>query len=274
MSKFTRRVVAGRDWEFASKLQASIKNPKVLGEASSEATLQNAKKFREEMFDRGMADNVGGSGMAKFMNGLKIGLAVFAILLAIADITMTIIALVKYYNRSHIDIPKYMVDLSYDEDAETTYISYKGLMDTGGKDQGDLNGGGGKQWLAIYATKDEEAGDPIFAPDGSRHNIVVKKGDSVTPAGYSPLHLFGKPNAAQNLTYADGEAGWSFNDKAGGIYLFFERDANWDLGAGTSGAASIFSTGRNILFGGCGIIIGLILGIFGTTYIKRKKRSN
>ena len=274
MSRFTRRVVANGDWEFASNLKNALKNSEQLTGATGKVTMQDIQKFREEMFDRGIADKVAGSGMAKFMHALKIGLAVFAVLLAIADITMTIIALVKYYNRSHLSIPKYMVDMSYDEDKEKTFISYKGLLDTGGKKQGDLNGGGGKQWLAIFATKDEGAGDPILAPDGDRHEIIVQKKDSTVPMGYSPLHLFGKPNTAQNLTYSDGEAGWSFNDKEGGIYLFFERDANWNFGEDASGAATVFSNGRNILFGGCGLIAGLILGIFGTILIKRKKRSN
>ena len=271
-STMTKKMILRKDYEYFSNVESMIKNSNLPNIAKAEQ-LEDVATMREELLNKGAADNIAGSGMAKFMYGLRIGLAVFAILLAIADITMTIIALVKYYNRSHISIPKYMVDMSYDEDSEKTFISYKGLLDTGGKDQGDLNGGGGKQWLAIYATNDEGAGDPILAPDGKLHNIIVQKKDSTTPMGYSPLHLFGKPNAAQNLTFADGEAGWSFNDKEGGIYLFFERDPNWNLGADASEAATTFSTGSNILFGGCGIILGLALGVFGTLLFKRKKKA-
>ena len=272
LSRMTRQMVAYKDYEYFTSIEGLVKNSN-MSPAQKAAEMSNLKQMNTELFEKGISNNVAGVGMAKFMYGLKIGLAVFAVLLAVADITMTIIALVKYYNRSHLAIPKYMVDMSYDEDKEKTFISYKGLLDTGGEKQGDLNGGGGKQWLAIYATTDEGAGDPILAPDGELHNMIVQKKDSAAPLGYSPLHLFGKPNAAQNLTFADGEAGWSFNDDEGGIYLFFERDADWNLGADASGAATVFSGGRSVLFGGCGLIIGLALGIIGTVLFKRKKKA-
>ena len=75
----------------------------------------------------------------------------------------------------------------------------------------------------IYASYDEDAGDPILAPDGDLHKGITQRGKSATPNGYSPLHFFGKPNAPQNLTFADGDNGWSYNDKEGGTYFFFER---------------------------------------------------
>ena len=156
------------------------------------------------------------------IRGLEIGMAVAAILIAALDIAMTAYELYNYYNRDHLPIPHYMVDLSYDENKETSFIAYRGVLDQDG-DQGDLNGGGGKQWLALYASYDEDAGDPILAPDGDLHKGVTQRGKSTIPDGYSPLHFFGKPNAAQNLTFADGDNGWSYNDDEGGTYFFFER---------------------------------------------------
>ena len=158
----------------------------------------------------------------KMYHGLEIGMAVAAIIIAALDIAITAVELYKYYNRDHLPIPHYMVDLSYNENKETSFIAYKGVLDQDG-DQGDLNGGSGKQWLALYASYDEDAGDPILAPDGELHKGITQRGCSDTPDGYSPLHFFGKPNAPQNLTFADGDNGWSYNDDEGGTYFFFER---------------------------------------------------
>ena len=41
---------------------------------------------------------------------------------------------------------------------------------------------------------------------------------------YQPLHMFGTPSVAQNLTYADGDNGFSYNDKENGIYLYFQNN--------------------------------------------------
>ena len=160
-----------------------------------------------------------------FYRNLKIGLTVAGVLLAAADIIMTSITLYKYYNREHLPIPSYMVDLSYDDDEQSTFINYKSVTDQK-NEYGDVNGGGGKQWLALYQTHDKDAGAPILAPDnGEKYKVIVQYGSADEPEvnGYSPLHLFGSPNAAQNLTYADGESGWSYNDGKNGTYVFFRR---------------------------------------------------
>ena len=207
----------------------------------------------------------------KLVRGLKVGFAVFTILLAAADIAMAAVTLYKYYNRDHLPIPHHMVDLSYNEDSETSYIVYKNALNTNGK-YGDLNGGGGKQWLALYYTNDEDAGDPIIAPTNGDDAIKVIYGKTKAPEGASPLHFFGKPNTAQNLTFADGESGWSYNDAKGGIYLYFNRDANAVLPADDT--ATTTSDSNIILFLGLGLIAGLILGIGGTVLVTRKKKKS
>lgn len=156
---------------------------------------------------------------------LKIGFTILTVLLSVADITLTAITLYNYYHREHLPIPHHMVDLSYNENKESSYIVYKSVRDN--KDKcGDLNGDNGKQWLALYATYDKDAGDPLVAPEEGVKNILVQYGSStVQESGYLPLHMFGTPNVAQNLTFADGENGYSFNDNKKGTYLFFRRDA-------------------------------------------------
>ena len=155
--------------------------------------------------------------------GLSIGLSIIFILASAADIALSVIALRDYYNREHLPIPKRMVDMSTNKEKETSYVVYKTVRDNSGE-PGDLNGGSSKQWLALYQTYDDRAGQPILAPESEASMKVVygkNRADNL-----SPLHMFGTPTVPQNLTFADGEEGWSYNDKNDGTYLFFSRSGD------------------------------------------------
>ena len=157
-----------------------------------------------------------------FFNKLKIGMAAFTVLISVADIALTAYSLYRYYNVDHLSIPDYMVSLTYSETTEASYVAYRSVRDQDGK-CGDLNGNNAKQWLALYYTKDKKAGAPILAP-GSNNEWVYQTGDNRMPGlGYTPLHEFGWINVPQNLTFADGEEGYSYNDKNNGVYLFFSH---------------------------------------------------
>ena len=191
-------------------------------------SITNLKKEVDDAADdalREILEKAGGTTQMKVLHGIYVGLTVFTVLLAVADIALTVTTLINYYNRDHLPVPKRMVDLSYSENKETTYTYYKLVQDQDGKD-GDLLGEGGKQWLALYATHDAWAGDPILAPvNGDDYSFKVQTGSSTAPNGYSPLHMFGTTNVAQNITYADGESGYAYNDNNNGTYLFFKRGA-------------------------------------------------
>ncbi len=155
--------------------------------------------------------------------GLSIGLSIIFILASAADIALSVIALRDYYNREHLPIPKRMVDMSTNKEKETSYVVYKTVRDNSGE-PGDLNGGSSKQWLALYQTYDDRAGQPILAPEsGASMKVVYGKNRA---DDLSPLHMFGTPTVPQNLTFADGEEGWSYNDKNNGTYLFFSRSGD------------------------------------------------
>ena len=204
-----------------------------------------------------------------FYNAMKIGFAIAAIILCAADIALTVYTLYKYYNREHLDIPKYMVDISYDEDKETSYVNYKMLKTQDGGD-GDLNAGIGKQWLAIYQTKDEDVGNPIIVSDDKP--IVVQYGKSKAPEGYSPLHLFGVLSSAQNLTFEDGESGWSYNDKKGGTYLFFNR-SDFPKSGNQEGTVIDYEANKTTV-GIVTALIGLVIGAGGMLIVSKKKKRN
>ncbi|MCR5587061.1 MAG: hypothetical protein K6F77_05970 [Lachnospiraceae bacterium] len=226
--------------------------------------------FRDKLFKKGMDAYKGQSeitGVARQARMLEIGLAVFAIILCIVDIVVDVITLCKYYNRDHAPIPKMMVDMTYDENVNKSFVEYKNALSTDGG-EGDLNGGGGKQWLAIYTTKDADAGEPILAPNGINSDFILQYKNSKTPVGYSPIHMFGEPNAAQNLTFADGESGWSYNDKKGGIYLFFKKDS----GEVSNETATVLTYGKvGIIMVAC-LFSGFFVGYFVNIGGRRRKK--
>ena len=194
---------------------------------------------KNDIFEKAMTDGENRELMSgyRFARNLKIGLTVACIVLAVVDIVTTSITLYKYYNREHLPIPVNMVDLSYNDQGETSFVNYKSVPDQKGG-CGDLNGGGGKQWLALYQTHDEDAGDPILAPEnGEECKVIVQYGSADEPKteNYTPLHLFGAPNTPQNLTFADGNKGWSFNDGKKGTYVFFCRGGAGEESNSTEG---------------------------------------
>ncbi len=189
--------------------------------------LEYSGDAKNDIFEKALTDSNNKELIAHytFARNLRLGLTIACIALAVADIVTTSIALYKYYNREHLPIPANMVDLSYNDKGETSFVNYKSVPDQNGG-CGDVNGDGGKQWLALYQTHDEDAGTPILAPEnGEEFKVVVQYGSADEPKteNYTPLHLFGTPNTPQNLTFADGESGWSYNDGKKGTYVFFRR---------------------------------------------------
>ena len=263
------------------------------------------REARKQLYEHGKT-NEEIMHFTKYKIGRKLeaGFAMACIVLAVADIVTTSITLYHYYNRDHLPIPGYMVDLSYDQEGMTSFVNYKSVPDQNGKN-GDVNGGGGKQWLALYQTHDMDAGDPILAPqNGEEYNVIVQYGSADEPKAenYAPLHLFGTPNTAQNLTFADGESGWSFNDGKKGTYVFFRRGAleaedvteaeeaeeggeetatgssaseeSSDKEAVSGSAADLGTTassGTTVLVGALCGVAGILIG-FGAGAIRRKKK--
>ena len=180
-----------------------------------------AKQAMKELEKATIGDSTG----TKIMYALSRGVMILLILVAVADVIMNVVALIDYYNRDHLPIPHYIVDMTTNKNEETSYVSYKSVRDNNGN-PGDLNGGSSKQWLALYQTYDERAGAPIVAPGTGYYGYELKvyygnsrRGSYCT----TPLHMFGTPNVEQNLTNADGEKGWSYNDKRGGTYLYYSH---------------------------------------------------
>ena len=201
------------------------------------------------------------------------GVAFF--LLTLASIASTAYDVYSYYNVDYAPVPGYIVDVSditsTAPDGTTTVVRndrayYRAATtdaERDGKDlaamsdYADLNGGAGKEWLALYAASRPGQG-PILAD-----SLKVVVGTSSVPDGYSDgIHMFGSGSAA-NLT----DARYCYNDDAGGVYAYFRRDA-----AAAPAAASALSGGSAALVGGLCLAAGAGLGAGATALAFRRRR--
>ena len=232
------------------------------------------------------------------------------------------LAIFEYYkvkkkenNVKQLPIPQSIVDFNVENEAGK-YLTYNvvkwNLMrdepdkkDFGRGDRADLNGDGGKQWLALYTSKDKVLGDPIIAD-----SIIAKtgeKGGRDNPGtSFVPLTMFGN-SSIQNLV--DEE--YSYNDSVDGIWMWYakgsegsaamkeiyekdlhtlddedvqsieedagEETAEEEDGSDAVSGDAVDTTGSNIGGGSIAIIVsavalvGFIIGMICMFYIRKKR---
>ncbi len=150
-------------------------------------------------------------------------LCIAGVLLAIGTAAVTIYDTYKYYHVDYAPIPRKLVHESSDDKGRMVYTIYDCVLcnrakqgfanDTFG-DYGDMNGDVGKQWLALYTTKDIAAGDPITT------DIISQKGSNKIPLDKTTgIKLFGNTDTV-NIVSED----YGYNDSLGGLYIFCGTD--------------------------------------------------
>ena len=198
-------------------------------------------------------------------------LVVVTIALGVWTVISGIQDLKAYYDRDMdlYPIPDNMVDEAQGEDGAMTYTYYKAVQSnrtakgyTSGrevlKDNADLNGDLGKEWLALYYTKDAAAGDPITVSSLSGFKAV--KGQEATPDGMTALTLFDQESPV-NLTNEE----WVWNDETGGLYLYYTTSTG-------ANAASVFAgSGKWIVWAGAGILTAIIFFAGGFIFGRKRK---
>ena len=125
------------------------------------------------------------------------------------------------------------------------------------KDYGDLNGDIGKEWVALYTTKDYSAGKPITT------DFIVQYGDSKVPLGMKSLTMFSYTNPV-NLIDEHYVYEGTTSDGKQGIYLFFTQDKNANL------TGSAMTTGTIALMCGGGVLV--LSGIAAAVFAAKKKK--
>ena len=210
------------------------------------------------------------STMCKY---LSVGFSVAMVVFSALTLYLTWRDITSYYDVDMTPMPKYIIEekdlIGYNKKGEKVVLKnqsayyklvecsrtandeYYSVLGTGS----DLNGDVGKQWLALYAVKNEVM-DPILA---SSLKVVVD--NTQIPAGYETgIHMFGS-DAAFNMN----SSLYDWNNDAPSVYIYFQTD---DTEASSTG--TIFSAGALALSGGSGLVIGSIV----TALFMKKKKNN
>ena len=221
-------------------------------------------------------------------NKLMAGFGIAMIILAGITTYLAYRDLAEYYKTDFTPIPKYMVDVeditAYNAKGEMEVIKnqsayYKAVeCNRTDKDEkyknigtfADMNGDVGKQWLALYAVKNE-AMAPILAD-----SLLAVVGNTDLPSGYTTgIHMFGS-DSAFNLN--DSKFVW--NGSAPKVFVYFNVDdkpASTSTGTNAdtttdnaSVTGSVFTTGSLFLSGGIGLLLGA--GIVALVFIAMKPK--
>ncbi len=218
---------------------------------------------------------------------LSVGFTVAMVVVAAVSVYLTYEDLQAQYKVDFTPIPRYIVDekdlIGYNKKGEKIILKnqsayYKAVeCNRTEADEffsvlgtlSDLNGDVGKQWLALYAVKNE-AMEPILA---SSLKAVV--GDAQMPAGYKTgVHMFGS-DAAFNLN----SSLYDWNNEAPATYVYFKTDENALSAAGSVFMPSMLTLneinkGTLVLATGGGLILGAaVTAIAGISIKKRKKNT-
>ena len=212
------------------------------------------------------------SHKATLLKGFQIAtgvMVVVTIALGVWTVISGIDELKAYYNidTDLYPIPDRIVDEAENSDGTKVYTYYKAVQcnrtDKGFtegrealKDNADLNGDLGKEWLALYYTKDASAGNPITVSDVSGFTVV--KGAEATPSGAVALTIFDQDSPV-NLTNSN----WVWNDVNGGIYLYYTVDNSAaDTASVFTGTASmlVICIGGGILVAAIFFFVGMVVG--------------
>lgn len=123
----------------------------------------------------------------------------------------------------------------------------------------DMNGDVGRQWLALYAVKNELMEHVLASSLVAK--VFAKSGDVKIPDGYETgIHMFGS-DAPFNLN----SSLYDWANDAPGVYIYFKTES---ASASTSGTN--YSTGVLAITGGAGAVIGAVV----TSLLIKAKRKN
>ena len=135
---------------------------------------------------------------------------------------------------NYTEIPAKMVSRTYDGD-EIQYMTYSVARTKDGK-KADLRNWKGKEWVALYTTTDDLAGDPILAS-----TLVSSDKNTVPAADCNPVSEFCKSdvyNVSEN----------------GAAYLFFKTGTKGTAVADDTNAGGGATGTEGAVFGGAGMI--------------------
>ena len=238
--------------------------------AAGGATMDQINTYNQAAMDARDAVRVGAraQGWATFFKYAGIAMTCISVVLIGLSLWSTYNDLKDYYNAEFTPIPMHMVDENTNDSGEKVYTYYDavkcnrveaGFVTDANKllgDYGDINGDVGRQWVALYTTKDKAAGDPITSVP-----VVQYKSSDIPKGSSAALSMFGE-NVAQNLT--NEQLGYTYDDDMGGIYMFYNVDES-------AFAGSVFSDSSYILISVAAAAVVGIAAFFAGAGVQKKK---
>ena len=211
------------------------------------------------------------------------------IFLAVATAGYTIYTLAQKDEVKLKPIPKYFVDNYTSEDGESFQLNYQAVECNRAEYYGadhkeqtgssaDLNADEGKQWLAIYVSKNSMAGKPV-TPD-----FKIAETASAPGGMDGNIHTLGEKGAvnlsdAELMNYSKLYSGYkSVKDNIFGeskAYVFFKLSniaKTYDESAGNM-TATAMNSGMIAIWSFGGLALGAVLGIAGTILVKKRKKT-
>ena len=180
---------------------------------------------------------VNANGAMKAFKGFAVpmakGLAVAAVALAmIAAGTYGICKWYNYYNPDYTEIPNTMIDV-VSTSLGDKYVKYTAAKVFGEDDKknADFNAYEGKEWIALYYTKDATAGNSLIP------KFVYKDNDSSIARRHQGIAMFGENKAFNLNTHV-------YSKNAPGVYITVRYSTTQKSAAALPDAVgSIFATG-------------------------------
>ncbi len=241
--------------------------------AADTKTVENAENVMNELREKSR-DAASACGTAtkwsKFFHYAGITMTCISIVLFGISIWNTYNELKEYYNAEFTPIPMHMVDESTNSNDEKVYTYYTavtcnrkqaGMVNEKTEllgDFGDLNGDVGRQWVALYTTKDKAAGNPVTTFD------VRYESSNLPDESSTALSMFCE-SVAQNLT--NEKAGYTYDDDKNGIYMFFNTDSS-------AFAASVFSNGAYMTLSITVAVVIAVAAFLVGVYTGKKKKNH
>ena len=166
----------------------------------------------------------------------------------------------NYYNPDYLEIPNTMIDV-YETDLGDKYVKYTAakVFEDGklSEKNADFNAYEGKEWIALYYTKDATAGKCLTP------NFVYKDNDATIARRHQGISMFGETKAFNLNSHI-------FNADAPGVYVTIRYSTTKKAAADLPGVVgSMFATGALYALTA---LAGAGAGVGGTILLQNAKK--
>jgi hypothetical protein len=206
------------------------------------------------------------------------------IAIGLISATLTVIDILRDTSVEQLPIPKYLVDNRTDAEGNSFSINYKAVecnreeffgsgysRQTG--NSADLMADEGKQWLALYVSRNSKAGNPILA------DFSLQEGSDAPSGLTGNVHIIGEKGAV-NIASGSFRNYSTFTKTLNLImdktqYLFYgvsDTQKTYDESAGNM-TATYLSRGTAAIFGFGGLAIGALIGAALAAIFRKKKET-